>query len=54
MAAMPSDLPPDEAPSRARTILALIVAALTVVAVWKVIDYRTQPPEPPKAVTSDV
>jgi hypothetical protein len=44
---MPSELPTGEAPSRANTILALIVVALTVVAVWKVIDYRTQPPEPP-------
>jgi hypothetical protein len=44
---MPSDLQPDDAPSRATTVAALIVAALTVVAVWKVIDYRTQPPEPP-------
>ena len=44
---MPSELQPTDAPSRARTILALIVVALTVVAVWKVIDYRTQPPEPP-------
>jgi hypothetical protein len=44
---MPSDLQPGEAPSRARTIVALVVATVTVVAVWKVIDYRTQPPEPP-------
>jgi hypothetical protein len=51
---MPSEFQPGEAPSRARTILALIIAALTVVAVWKVIDYRTQPPEPPKAMTSDM
>jgi hypothetical protein len=49
---MPSEVEPEETPSRARTILALIVVAITVVAVWKVIDYRTQPPEPPQAVTS--
>ena len=46
---MPPDLQP---PSRARLILALIVVVLTVIAVWKVIDYRTQPPEPPKTVTA--
>jgi hypothetical protein len=51
---MPSELGPGEAPSRARTILALIVVVLTVVAVWKIIDYRTQPPEPPKTMTSDM
>ncbi|MCA1660093.1 MAG: hypothetical protein LC642_06120 [Verrucomicrobiaceae bacterium] len=33
--------------SRARTIVALIIVALTVIAVWKFIEYRTQPPEPP-------
>ena len=44
---MPSELHPEVAPSRARTILALIIVALTVFAVWKFIDYRTQPPEPP-------
>lgn len=49
---MPSDSQPRNAISRARIILALIVVALTVIAVWKFIDYRTQPPEPPKAVTA--
>jgi hypothetical protein len=44
---MPSDFQPGNAPSRARTILAVIVVVLTVIAVWKFIDYRTQPPEPP-------
>jgi len=44
---MPSDFQPEAATSRARIILALIVVALTVIAVWKFIDYRTQPPEPP-------
>jgi hypothetical protein len=48
---MPSDLQPEDAPSRARTIVALVVVAVTVVAVWKIIDYRTQPPEP-AAVTA--
>ena len=44
---MPSDLNPGKAPSRARLIFAVVVVALTVIAVWKVIDYRTQPPPPP-------
>ena len=44
---MPSDSQPGNRPSRARTILALIIVALTVIAVWKFIDYRTQPPAPP-------
>ena len=51
---MPFDLQPEDAPSRARTILALIIVALTVVAVWKYIDHRTQPPAPPQPVTSDM
>lgn len=41
---MPSDSLPA---SRARMLLALIIVALTVIAVWKFIDYRTQPPAPP-------
>ena len=41
---MPSDFQPA---SRARTLLALIIVALTVIAAWKFIDYRTQPPAPP-------
>jgi hypothetical protein len=28
-------------------ILAVIVVALTVISVWKFVDYRTRPPEPP-------
>ena len=51
---MPADLQPGDEPSRASTIIALLVAILTVIAVWKVIDYRTQPPEPPKTVTAPV
>jgi hypothetical protein len=31
-------------PTRARTIVAWIVVILTVVAVWKFVDYRNQPP----------
>ena len=47
---MPLDSHPEDAPSR--IIVAVVVVALTVFAVWKVIDYRTQPPEPAKAVTA--
>lgn len=39
-------------PSRSRTVLAWIVVVLTVIAVWKFIDYRTQPPAV-KEVISD-
>lgn len=40
--------PPDPAaPSRTRLIVAGIVVALIVLAVWKVIDYRQEPPPPP-------
>ncbi len=39
-------------PSRGRIILAWIVVVLTVVAVWKFVDYRNRPPET-KTVTSD-
>jgi hypothetical protein len=35
---------PDAQPTRARKILAWIVVALTVIAVWKFVDYRNQPP----------
>jgi hypothetical protein len=30
--------------------LAAVVVLLTVLAVWKIIDVRTQPPPPPNAV----
>lgn len=36
--------------SRARQFIAALVVLLLVAAVWKVIDYRTQPPAPPHAV----
>ena len=39
----------EESPTRARMIFATAVVILTVVVVWKVIDYRTQPPTPPPA-----
>jgi hypothetical protein len=44
-------MPPAE-PTRARQIIAWIAVALTVLAVWKFVDYRNQPPEL-KTVTSD-
>jgi hypothetical protein len=44
---MPSDSQPGNATLRVKTIIALIIVALTVLAVWKFIEYRTQPPEPP-------
>jgi hypothetical protein len=31
-------------PTRTRTILAWIVVILTVVAIWKFVDYRNRPP----------
>lgn len=33
--------------STIRFCIATVVAVLTVIAVWKFIDYRTQPPPPP-------
>jgi hypothetical protein len=50
---MGEESPPNIQPTRARIVFASIVVALTVVGVWKFIDYRTQPPPPPTAVTSD-
>ncbi|MFL6590623.1 MAG: hypothetical protein ACJ8M4_10675 [Chthoniobacterales bacterium] len=41
-------------PSRGRIILAWIVVVLTVIAVWKFVDYRNRPPTVMKPVTSDV
>ena len=42
-------------PSRGRVLLATLIVVLTAIGVWKFIDYRMQPPPPPKAgeVTSD-
>ena len=46
-----SDLPPRELPpSRGRMILATIVVIAVVLCVWKIIDYRTQPPPPPNPI----
>jgi hypothetical protein len=44
---MPSDLQPRNTTSRAKALVALIIVALTVIAVWKFIEYHTEPPEPP-------
>ncbi|HMJ05993.1 MAG TPA: hypothetical protein VK474_07030 [Chthoniobacterales bacterium] len=40
----------EQPPTRLRLIIATLVVALTVLAVWKVIDYRTQPPPPPNPI----
>ena len=37
-------------PSRARMIWSAIAVILLVLAVWKFIDYRTQPPPPPHPI----
>jgi len=37
-------------PTRARKIFATIVVIVTVLLVWKIIDYRSQPPPPPNPV----
>jgi hypothetical protein len=40
----------ERSPTRLRLIVATVVAILTVLAVWKVIDYRSQPPPPPNPI----
>jgi len=40
----------ETAPTPARVLIATIFVILTVLAVWKVIDYRTQPPPPPHPI----
>ena len=35
---------------RGRMMVATLVVVLTVLAVWKIIDIRTQPPPPPNRV----
>gem|GEM_PF-2216109 len=39
-------------PTRARACLAGLFVGLTVVGVWKFIDYRNQPPPPPSSVSA--
>ena len=38
------------APTRARMIVAGLIVIAVVAIVWKVIDYRTQPPPPPHKI----
>ncbi|HKP03826.1 MAG TPA: hypothetical protein VJU77_10775 [Chthoniobacterales bacterium] len=45
-------MPPPQ-PSRARQIVAWIAVTVIVLAVWKYVDYRNQPPPVTKTVTSD-
>ncbi|MDP9254399.1 MAG: hypothetical protein M3O66_05615 [Verrucomicrobiota bacterium] len=37
-------------PTRTRMLIAAVIVALVVAAVWKFIDYRMQPPPPPHKV----
>jgi hypothetical protein len=37
-------------PAFARKIIAGVIVLVTVLTVWKYIDYRTQPPPPPHPV----
>jgi hypothetical protein len=45
-------MPPPQ-PSLARQIAAWIAVIVIVLAVWKYVDYRNQPPPVSKPVTSD-
>ena len=38
------------APTRARMIVAGLIVIITIAIVWKVIDYRMQPPPPPHKI----
>jgi len=44
---MPTASGPEKTPTRRKAILAGVFVVLTVVGVWKFIDYRMQPPPPP-------
>ncbi len=37
-------------PTRGRMIFATLVVIVVVLCVWKLIDYRTQPPPPPNPI----
>ncbi|MBA2743888.1 MAG: hypothetical protein H0U43_06200 [Chthoniobacterales bacterium] len=39
-------------PSRARKLFASLAVIVTVLIVWKIIDYRMQPPPPPNPVSA--
>ncbi|MEY2585314.1 MAG: hypothetical protein QOD80_1340 [Verrucomicrobiota bacterium] len=45
---------PNPQPTLARKSLAWFVVVLTVAGVWKFVDYRNQPPELPRQVTTDM
>ncbi|MEO5719996.1 MAG: hypothetical protein ABIR71_00825 [Chthoniobacterales bacterium] len=40
----------EESPTRLRLLVATIVVVLTVLAVWKFIDSRSEPPPPPAPI----
>ena len=40
----------DVQPTLGRKIFATIVVVVVVLSVWKIIDYRTQPPPPPNPI----
>jgi hypothetical protein len=42
------------APTRVRRIVATLIVALVVVAIWAVIEYRQKPPPPPNKVGDQV
>ena len=44
----------EQPPSRWRVVLASFFVALTVLGVWKFIDYRTQAPPPPSRPTAEI
>ncbi len=46
---MPTALRTKRTPTRGRAFFASAFVVLTVIGVWKFIDYRMQPPLPPKA-----
>ena len=46
---MASAIDREQAPTRLRLFVAALVVMLTVLVVWKVIDYRSQPPPPPQS-----
>ncbi len=48
-----SDGPPQN-PSGKRLLFAAFIVAVVVGVVWKVIDYRMQPPPPPHKVSAPV
>ena len=47
---MPEQYPGEVQPTRGRMIFATIVVIVVVLGVWKLIDYRTQPPPPPNPI----